>query len=502
MPSLSASSQSNACTRSRALTALVWVASLCALACRDTREDANYCSTCATGETAESVNTDMSVQEGGTSAPATEDPIGAANSGVKTGPGMMSTMPTQAGAGRAATGAAATSGAGNVNSGASAAAGTRAGQAGTAARSGSNANSGGGGITAANGGSSANPSRDAGTGTGNPEPAPDAGNPTPMPCNGSCPASNPVCDESKTPAQCVQCTIEDQRECKGDTRTCDFEQNKCVQCTLNDARNCPRDAAVCNAENRCVHCTSERVDSCPPAQPICIDESRCVECRTNNDCRDGNRTMCNTDGACVTCLNDGQCMDPASPRCDAATNACVGCESSSDCAGRFPGTPHCDKQTKACVVCLPDSDMLCEAGLFCDANSHTCVPGTPNRRNCDTCMLDKECAQSPSISACIEHENGRHCFATAPGAMPRCEPGYMPASVQGRSQLYCLPISPATCQAIADAVVEKMCMKPEDCAKGSQCQMPELRCRLACNAGQQCPAPLTCDEQNRVCKKR
>ncbi|HET8937334.1 MAG TPA: hypothetical protein VFN67_28020 [Polyangiales bacterium] len=501
MPSLSASSQSNAWTRGRARAAwpmIACIAALCASACRDTREDANYCSTCASGETAESVNTDMSVQEGAMAAPSSDGP----NSTAKTGPSMMSTIPAQAGAGRAAQGAAAVSGAGNVNSGGTATAGTRAGQAGTAARSGGNANSGSGGRTAANGGNVSAPMRDAGA--GGPEPTLDAGNPAPMPCNGSCPPQIPVCDETKSPAECVQCSGEDQRECTGATKTCDLEQNKCVQCTVNDTRDCPRDTPVCNAENRCVRCTSDNVDSCPAAQPICIDENRCVECRTNNDCRDGTRNMCNTDGVCVTCMTDAQCMDPANPRCDATTNGCVGCEASSDCAGRFPGTPLCDKQKKRCVACVPDSDMLCEAGFLCDANSNTCVSGMPNRKNCDTCMLDSECAQSPSIAACIDHEGGKRCFATAPGAMPRCEPGYMPATVQGRTHFYCMPISPATCQSIADAISEKMCTTLQDCGKGGQCPAPDLHCRLSCspNAPETCPAPLVCDGQNRVCKKR
>lgn len=509
MPHLSAPALSHVSAQKRArrsLTAAVWIAIIGLSACRDTREDTNFCSTCGS---ADGVGTDMGAQEDGSGNAATTDGS-SPGTGVTPGAGMMSTMATmaamptmssstsaQAGAGGPAqsANAAATSGGAGTSSGSAATAGARA-QAGGAARPGT-------GVNGANGGSGSDPDapgvpRDAGM----TEPTPDAGTPAPTPCNGACPDSSPVCDESVTPARCVECTADNRLACSGDTKTCDLEQNRCVQCTANDARNCDRETPVCNQENRCVRCTNERAESCPAAQPICIDEARCVECRTNDDCRTGDRNMCNAENKCVTCMNDAQCMDPAYPRCDAATNGCVGCETSNDCGARFPQTPFCEKQTKTCVTCLPNGESQCGAGLFCDPGaSYTCAPGRPTLQNCTPCQEDKDCGQAPSISACIPHDNGRYCFAAARSAAPTCDPGYFPAPAASHPQLmYCLPINPVTCSTIANALNERMCENPGDCGSGGLCPpMPDNRCRLSCGGDEQCPAPMRCDE--RICRK-
>jgi hypothetical protein len=214
------------------------------------------------------------------------------------------------------------------------------------------------------------------------------------------------------------------------------------------------------------------------------------------------RSMCNADGKCVTCMNDAQCPDPAHPRCDLQTNSCVGCDGASDCSVRFPNAPHCDRDTKACVACSPTGEAQCAVGLFCDPNLYLCVPGTPRRSNCEPCGADEECAQSPSISACIEvaADNGRYCFAAAVSATPRCEAGYMPLTAPGRPDvMYCMP--PSSCRALADARSGKTCNSAMDCGRRGLCPAPGGACTVQCNSTQDCPSPLSCDPILGECRK-
>jgi hypothetical protein len=401
------------------------------------------------------------------------------NAGGVKPPGSTPLTSNQAGTGNAAAasgGASAASGSGNVPT-----AGTRGAQAGAAARGG-------------NGGQTSN-DRDAGNGNADsgmsvprdagspeptePEPTPDAGPQTPaLPCNGTCPNDRPVCDETKTVPQCVQCTAQEQFACVGETRTCDVAQQKCVQCTPQDARNCADSTPNCNGDNRCVVCTADRPNSCPVAQPLCDNEQRCVEClpgRTEG-CP-SERTMCNADGRCVACMNDAQCLEAAKPRCDTQTNACVGCEGESDCV-RFADRPICEEGTKACVACSPTGDKLCPVGNYCDRQMYQCVPGEPKQRSCEPCQNDRDCAESPSIAACIPQDNGRFCFTATIAVAPLCEPNFVAANVPGRADMYCTPLSSISCPAINNALNNKICTSANECGRGGLCPMPENICRL------------------------
>ena len=509
MPSLSASQKSHPrIHRPLAAAGLItWLLALCASGCRDMREDANFCSTCTGAE-----NPDGTMASPQDSTPSSE---------------AQSTTPPSASGGRTAGSATSTSnqaGNGNNAQGASAAApssgsggptaGARGPQAGAAARGGNGANSGTSGNSGNSGGrdagasdSGSEPTRDAGRQEPQepqePEPTPDAGQMTPaLPCNGSCPNDRPVCDETKATPQCVQCTAEEQFACVGATSTCDVEQQKCVQCTPEDARHCDGATPTCNKDNRCVVCTADLPTSCPAAQPLCDNEQRCVEClpgRTENCTFD--RSMCNADGRCVACMNDSHCTDPSKPRCDTQTNSCVGCEGNSDCT-RFPVANVCDRETNRCVACSPTGEP-CAAGQYCDRNLYQCVPGLPKKRGCERCSTDSDCADSPTIAACIEsqQDNDRFCFVTVVAATPVCEQGYAPTPVRGRDNLmYCMPVSTLSCPAIASALSNKECSNANECGRNGQCPMePDNTCKVRCSDNQSCPAPMYCDAQ--VCKR-
>jgi hypothetical protein len=203
-------------------------------------------------------------------------------------------------------------------------------------------------------------------------------------------------------------------------------------------------------------------------------------------------------------MNDAQCTDAKKPRCDTQTNACVGCEGASDCSARFPITPYCDGEIKACVACSPTGAELCPVGNYCDKQVYECVPGMPKRRNCEPCRGDEECADSASISACIESQadSGRFCFAATIAATPLCEQGYKAASAPGRPNLmYCMPPSSASCPAISNALNGKQCSNAGDCGRNGQCPMPTNICTLQCSSDPDCPASYVCDQAIDFCKR-
>jgi hypothetical protein len=270
-----------------------------------------------------------------------------------------------------------------------------------------------------------------------------------------------------------------------------------VQCTLDDARNCGGDTHVCNRNNRCVVCTSDRPESCPLAQSLCEGEKRCVECLPGNvDACPIGRDLCSADGRCIECTDDTRCLDGMRPRCDRTTNACVGCESNNDCKDRFGATPYCDKNSRSCVVCTNDGEPTCGPGNFCDANTHTCAHAEPTQANCKACKMDMDCGLSSEIAVCAENNGEHYCFAAAVGGM--CQPGFTPQPVAGHnSTQYCLPPqSISSCPAIASALAKKSCTgnKQDECGKNGVCPMaPANICSLQCTSSQGCPAPMTCN---------
>jgi hypothetical protein len=516
MPSLSASLQSNVRSDERArarrqlaaAAVMTWLA-VCLFACRDMREDANYCSSCTSGEISDGTVTGPQSMDPGSESSGTSDPP--SSSGGRTAGSMTSTS-NQAGTGNGsqAASAAASSGGASAASGSSSSvptAGARGPQAGAAARGGNTSNSepNSSERDAGNGDTGSNGMRDAGSQEPNePAPTPDAGSTTPpLPCNGQCPNDRPVCDETKAVPQCVQCTAQEQFACVGATSTCDVEQQKCVQCTPDDARHCDGATPTCNQDNRCVVCTRELPTSCPGAQPLCDNEQRCVECLPGRTeyCTD-NRTMCSADGRCVECMDDAQCGDPMKPRCDRETNSCVGCDRAQDCA-KFPGASICDEESKKCVACSPTGD-LCPVGQYCDRAIYQCLQAPPKKSGCAPCELDSECAESPSIAACLngQQESGKFCFTATLAAPSICDPGY--TAVRGPAGImYCMPFNSLSCTAINHAASNDSCDDNNDCGRGGQCPMAPSTCKLSCSDSQPCPAPFFCDSSAmpKVCKR-
>jgi hypothetical protein len=114
----------------------------------------------------------------------------------------------------------------------------------------------------------------------------DAGASAPLPCSGSCPATQPVCEPS---------------------------MQSCVECS--DDKQCPSEKGHCH-QHTCLACASDA--HCAAPTPHCVDQ-RCVTCRGPSDCAPTTETC--VMGTCATrCSSNTDC--PASSTCDSATSAC------------------------------------------------------------------------------------------------------------------------------------------------------------------------------------
>ncbi|MDB4963299.1 MAG: hypothetical protein JWP01_3298 [Myxococcales bacterium] len=118
-------------------------------------------------------------------------------------------------------------------------------------------------------------------------------------------------------------------------------------------------------------CTRENAAFC------CTSPEDCAAKGVDEDirpCADGLACVANS---CVaaSCASAG--CAAAAPVCEVASDMCVGCSDSSDCA-RFAGTGVCDPVSSACVECSASTD--CDpAKPVCDGNA------------CRACTRDSEC---------------------------------------------------------------------------------------------------------------
>ncbi len=278
--------------------------------------------------------------------------------------------------------------------------------------------------------------------------------------NAGCPGESPVCDDGNE--TCRQCRSSDEcegaQECVGGT---------CVGCNPVGNINCDAGgtAPVCDAAERtCRGCANDGECDDNPSGDECFN-GRCVECDPSGaqqvGCAVGGlEPFCASDGACRGCRTDGECEIAPGPRdqcvgvrcelCDPADNA--GCDPASDspiCTGR-EGNRSCngcsdDAQCAdnpnggqcvggACVECDPSDDAGCDP----DGAAPTCRAAT---NTCGGCQNDGDCA---------DNGNGPQCVA---GACEQCDP----ADSAGCNQNSAVPI----CNAAT-----KRC---EGCTNDAQC---------------------------------
>jgi Cys-rich repeat protein len=230
-------------------------------------------------------------------------------------------------------------------------------------------------------------------------------------------------------------------DCANPNPYCDTAARVCVRC-LGDA-NCPTGETCNTTTHRCVECATS--GDCPNSSPYCDPDGRCVDCLTHENCAPQNpgpgvpTMVCSPEHTCVPgCTENSQCQGPFGQAqvCDTATNQCVQCVTSADCAGGGDaGRPvlctaqhtctlgcngdddcaqnqtrrHCNTATSLCVQCASSADCGQQAP-YCFTDTGMCV----------TCLTDANCANSGGvcnqqfhICGCAQSSDcpqGQQCF--------------------------------------------------------------------------------------------
>ncbi|MBX3271645.1 MAG: hypothetical protein KF729_15370 [Sandaracinaceae bacterium] len=182
-----------------------------------------------------------------------------------------------------------------------------------------------------------------------------------------CTAGRPFCTGTGAGATCAACTTaahcNDANDCTADACI----GGSCFRTPLPAGDPCA--GGVCSgAGAMCVECVADA--QCPGARPRCdVATNVCVQCLGTGDCADG--LECTAD-LCTA----GVCSNPLRPAGDPCTGgvcagdaaSCVQCLDDSHCAG----STRCDPSMRVCVGCLVASD--CEDGNEC--TSHACSAGS------------------------------------------------------------------------------------------------------------------------------
>jgi hypothetical protein len=89
--------------------------------------------------------------------------------------------------------------------------------------------------------------------------------------------------------------------------------------------------------------------------------------------------------ACVECTDSTQCA-ASKPACDTASNTCVECTAAADC--KDITKPFCDTTADQCVACLKQADCTTATASACNAGS------------CAACAKDADCSNIAGKGVC------------------------------------------------------------------------------------------------------
>ncbi len=252
-----------------------------------------------------------------------------------------------------------------------------------------------------------------------------------------------------------------------------------------------------------------------PSWPECIeDETSCPGCESADDCAGG---VCDpATEQCVACLESADCADAAAPRCDA--KVCAGCLDADDCA-HFEDETLCDTDSGACVQCRGAED--CD-GNVCHPDTRTCTELPIRQKHaCEPCQHDAQCQEG---QLCVETTYddpqagavGAFCLwrrdAPLPGPAGECGINSRPyaraaeiLSVDGETAIVC-ELRTTTCAALLHhSVAVEGCEAPftDDAACGhpdfndGRCRFDsgvgeQLGCSYPCLGNHDCPAGSSC----------
>jgi hypothetical protein len=250
--------------------------------------------------------------------------------------------------------------------------------------------------------------------------------PEPLPCNGACPSSKPVCEPSTQ--TCVECTSGAQ--CPSQKPYCD--QQVCVACA--GEMHCSGSARYC-VDHRCVGCRSP--SDCPMATPRCIDGACAPACTSSADCSQSGAQCEPTTMACV-CVSAGVTCSGGSLR---ALDSCgqTGAVTNSCCGRGCSGTTCTAPDPRASVAChqgdryyldscgTPGERVQSCCGRGCSAG--TCAPPDPKATltcfNGDSYYVDSCGARGALAKSCcgLGCSGAGVCAAVNPQASRTCTQG-------------------------------------------------------------------------------
>ena len=127
--------------------------------------------------------------------------------------------------------------------------------------------------------------------------------------------------------------------------------------------------------------------ACADPTPVCdAATDSCVGCLTTTDCDSG---VCDpATHTCVRCAANTDCTEVTASVCTA--NTCGACQTSADCS-HLGATTVCDAGT--CVECTGTRADTC-GGNVCDSRLNTCTTFAPKSAGiCEECVSDAHCGE-------------------------------------------------------------------------------------------------------------
>jgi hypothetical protein len=284
------------------------------------------------------------------------------------------------------------------------------------------------------------------------------------------------------------------------------------------------EAGLCVGCSTDAECDSNVNTPTPVCSKAAASVDTCVACGSNADCAAaGLQPVCATSGAflgqCVMCATMADCAgNAAGPFClaEAATNACVQCETGANCAG---ATPVCNAATHKCQACATDTDCsaptpACQtsgalAGQCTQCSSTTLIACVGASSVCDSqtgtcvgCQTNADCAGSSPICN-LSTNTCRACQSSTDCASFSGDPV---CATTGTRQGQCV-----VCQADTDCPgTESICNPATNactgCVKSTDCSGDTPVCNatagtcLACTTDPECAAIVRTGTQLPLCQ--
>jgi hypothetical protein len=226
---------------------------------------------------------------------------------------------------------------------------------------------------------------------------------------GDAPQATPLCNvdggfgcvapETCDPALgCVECN--DNTQCAaGALKFC--VRGECEQCSV--PADCPGAAQTCQPrDHTCKASCTDGGANC--GQRICDQTTgACVGCQTSTDCADNNNNnLCDpVTKQCVRCLANGDCTNANAKFCHPTELQCVQCLTHSACPKLDGG---------ATQVCDP-FDFRCRGGCFTNADCSGATPSCNQTTLRCGCTTNPDCAANPTSKFCSPGGSCVECLA-------------------------------------------------------------------------------------------